>query len=949
MTKEKKSFISRRRFLALTGGTGAALLFNSQEKYVHKLIPYVNAPQYPQPGEWAHYLTSCRECPAGCGLMMWYRDGRVTKAEGNPENPVNKGKLCIRGQSSVLGEYDLERVKNPLVKTEEGKFTNSSWDDVLPKIKAEMFSADKVMLISDLQTGSLAGVMEEFTAGYNQKPLYYEAFNYESMRRANTELYGQPLIPKYNIEESDLILSFGADFLETWLSPVEYTRQFTKAHALKNNSMGKFIYFGPVQNMTATNSDEFVVTEPGMEAGIIEGLMQRLGQIDAAIPGNPATLSVELNAKLDRIAEEIRKAQKPVVLAGNGADKSFSGQMTVKAANRLNEMLGNTTMDFSSAHAISKTAMSNEIRNFFNSITENTVLIVHNTNPVYTEPELQKYFGKTRKIIFIGSKQNETSAFADWILPSNYYLEDWGDFETWSGTVSLMQPVMRPLYDTKSAGDIFLALGRNETPKPYSEIVRENWKKWDRHNLQVIQSDENNAQEGNFSDEDFYNGLLQKGFLEKTTVNISLFPLLSENQLSFQNKKTNENSFYLIVSPSHFFYDGSLANRGWLQEIPHPVSNVAWQSWVDMNSVKAKELEINEGDILKIKTASTSLEVAVRLTEDIDKNTLAIDTGQGHTHLGEIANGIGVNAFALIPFSLNGMLPEVTIEKTGKNEPLLYLNATKDQHERELLQHVELEKLQNGTAKTEEMNWPMKQGYSRETDLYDGQVYKEHRWGMVIDLHSCIGCKACEAACYAENNIPVVGKENSREGREMSWLKVPPYKLSEKQTAYLPTPCQQCDSAPCEPVCPVYASVHNEEGLNAQIYNRCIGTRYCSNNCPYKVRRFNWGNVKHEFPMTLQLNPEVTVRERGVMEKCTFCVQRIRNKEYQAKTGNRKLEDGEIVPACAQTCPSEAIVFGDLLDENSKVRKLIESKRKYQLLNELNTKTAVVYLKKITI
>ncbi len=678
-------------------------------------------------------------------------------------------------------------------------------------------------------------------------------------------------------------------------------------------------------------------------------MIKRFGSDYNLAPENSENISAEINEKLDKIAEEIRKAQKPVILAGNGADRSVSGQATVKAANRLNELLGNNAMDFASSHAISKTALSSETEDFFEAVTENTVLIVHNTNPVYSMPEVQKYIEKAGKVIYIGAQQNETSAFANWILPSNYYLEDWGDFETWSGTVSLLQPVMQPLFDTKSAGDIFLALSGNQTTKQYSDIVRENWKRWDSFNMQVSQPDTIEAMAAGSSDDDFFQQLLQKGFLHKSKENISPATVSEERQFSFPKRNRAENSFYLQVSPSHFFYDGSLANRGWLQEIPHPVSNIVWQSWVDMNAQKARELDIEDGDILKIKTAVANINVAVRLTDDIDKNTLAIDAGQGHSHLGKTANGVGVNAFSLLAFSGNGELPQVTIEKTGKNEALLYLNATKDQHDRELLQHVELKELQNGTAKTEEMNWPMEQGYSKEKDLYKGHPHKEHRWGMVIDLQSCIGCKACEAACYAENNIPVVGKENSREGREMSWLKVPPYKLSEKQTAFLPTPCQHCDSAPCEPVCPVYASVHTEEGLNAQIYNRCIGTRYCSNNCPYKVRRFNWSNVKHEFPMTLQLNPEVTVRERGVMEKCTFCVQRIRNKEYHAKTENRELKDGEIVPACAQTCPTEAIVFGDLMDKNSKVRRLIEDKRKYQLLNELNTKTAVVYLKKVTV
>ncbi len=949
MTLKKTSKINRRTFLALTGGTGAGLVFQSQEKYIHKLIPYVNAPQYPKPGEWAYYLSACRECPAGCGLMMWYRDGRVTKAEGNPENPINSGKLCIRGQSSVLGQYDTDRVKNPLVKNGDGKFTEITWDKAFQNILLEMHDTEKVAVVSNLQTGSLAGVMEDFAGGFGQKPLYYEAFSYEAMRKANAETYGQALIPKYNLEESDLIISFGADFLETWISPVEYAREFSKFHSLKNNRVNKFIYFGPARTMTAVNSDEFILTEPGTEMQIIAGLMKRLGRINTTIPENGDRLPAKMNEKLDRIAEELRQANKPVILAGNGADKSVAGKMTVKAANQLNEFLGNQAVDIRTSHALSKTAMSNEVREFFESVDENTILVIHNTNPVFSEPDLEKYITKAKAVVYIGPMQNETAALARWILPSNYYFEDWGDYEAWNGTVSLLQPVMRPIDNTKSAGDIFLALhGLQEIA--FEDVVKQNWRKWSQQSS-VPQENENAGENKiTLAADGFLQEVLQKGYLNKPKEQMNIQAASGESENTEIVTQPAGNRFFLKVFPSHYFYDGSLANRGWLQEIPHPVSNIVWQSWIDMNSEKAKELDIEEGDILKITSGDRNVEVAVRLTEDIDKNTLAMDAGQGHTHLGLVANGVGVNAFKLLQESASGSLPEVTVEKTGNNEAILFLNFTKDQHDRELLQHVELEKIRDNTAKTEEMNWPMPEGYDKADDLYKGHEHKDHRWGMVIDLQSCIGCKACEAACYAENNIQVVGKENCREGREMSWLKVPPYDLTEKkQTAYLPTPCQHCDSAPCEPVCPVYASVHTEEGLNAQIYNRCIGTRYCSNNCPYKVRRFNWVNIKYDFPMTLQLNPEVTVRERGVMEKCTFCVQRIRNKEYQAKTENRKLKDGEIVPACAQTCPTNAIVFGDLMDENSEVRKLIKDKRKYQLLNELNTKTAVVYLKKITV
>jgi molybdopterin-containing oxidoreductase family iron-sulfur binding subunit len=366
-----------------------------------------------------------------------------------------------------------------------------------------------------------------------------------------------------------------------------------------------------------------------------------------------------------------------------------------------------------------------------------------------------------------------------------------------------------------------------------------------------------------------------------------------------------------------------------------------------MNTQKAEKMGIRDGEKITISAEKEIIEAPVHLNDDTDPNTIAMYAGQGHWSMGKNASGTGVNAFPMLPPNSNNK--GVKVEKTGVMDAPLYLQPTQDQHERKLLRDVDLEALTSGTAQKEKINWPLPKGYDKKHDMYEPHEHDDHRWGMVIDLQRCIGCKACEAACYAENNIITVGKKNLEEGREMSWLKVTPYKIDKERMGFLPVPCQHCDNAPCEPVCPVFASVHTEEGLNAQIYNRCIGTRYCSNNCPYKVRRFNWVRHKHEYPTNLQLNPEVTVRDHGVMEKCTFCVQRIKSVEQKAKIEDRPVRDQEVQPACVQTCPTDAIAFGDLHDKNSRVRKLYEDRRRYQLLAELNTKPAVIYLKKINI
>jgi molybdopterin-containing oxidoreductase family iron-sulfur binding subunit len=940
--------ISRRTFLWLTGGSGAAILFNPARQFVEKLIPYVNPPQYPKPGSWAFYATTCRECPAGCGMLLWHRDGRVTKAEGNPLHPISKGKLCIRGQSSVQGQYDPDRLKSVFVKNGTGQHEKTEWIDALESIRSAISKSDKVRVLSDIQTGSLARTMEKFSDKFGTKPIYYEAFNYEAIRKANKQTYGLDRIPRYNIADSDLVISFGANLLETWISPIEYARNFGKIHSLIKNKIGKYVYLGNSETMSASNADRFLNLEPGKEANIMHLIAEKLAEKGAIRKPklkkfiNPKHSLKNLDeSTIEELANMIMKAKKPIILAGSPFDNSPEAVEAVKAASLLNELLGNQDkIDFAQYHALSNAAYKKDVHEAIQSLGSNDLLIVHKTNPVFTEPALKEKIKQVGKVIYIGTMMNETAQLADWVLPANSSLEDWGDYEPWKGTLSLMQPTMRPLFETRSAGDIFTQLS-SESMADYKTKARNYWQEWFLANVLSVKPGKKEKTQLR------YDKALKSASIEATPKSKSAdfrYPASSGSMT-----KRKKNAFFLQVLPSLYLYDGRLANRPWLQEIPHPITNIVFQSWADMNREKAKTMGIEDGEMIKISSSNGSIKVPVRLTNKINVSTIAIEAGQGHWAMGKTAKGTGVNVFSLVNNASENGLSTVKIEKTGHIETPLYLHPTKNQHDREILRHVDLDDLQSGAVKKEKINLPLPEGYHKDHDLYKSHEHKDHRWAMVIDIQKCIGCKACEAACYAENNIPTVGRKNLEEGREMSWLKVVPYKIDEERTAYLPLPCQHCDAAPCEPVCPVFASVHTEEGLNAQIYNRCIGTRYCSNNCPYKVRRFNWVKVKREYPTNLQLNPDVTVRNHGVMEKCTFCVQRIRSVEHKAKKEQRDIEDQEIQPACAQTCPTNAIVFGDLMDENSLVRHMINDTRRYQLLGQLNTKPAVIYLKKITI
>jgi molybdopterin-containing oxidoreductase family iron-sulfur binding subunit len=539
-----------------------------------------------------------------------------------------------------------------------------------------------------------------------------------------------------------------------------------------------------------------------------------------------------------------------------------------------------------------------------------------------------------------------------------------------------MQPTMARLLNSRLPGDIFMDLARamNQPLKRQGDNASpENFQQWLRWRWQQLSAEA--AGGGDF--EEFWSQSLRRGGAwEKpkgqTTSRWqwprSMVGDAAKGIPAWQNAaatKASAESVELLVWPTIMLFDGRLANRGWMQEIPEPVSFACWGSWVDIHPELAKRLGLEEEDLVELRSPHGQVEnVPVRVTELQSPHGICLPLGQGHTAMGHNAQGMGVNAWRLLsPLSSGGreMHVRVGIRKTSHGKGPIFQSFTQDQHHREILQWTEVDKLHKTQwGQGEKLILPLPEGYSRDKDIYEPHEHAKYRWAMVIDLQRCIGCGACSAACYAENNIPVMGADYCRRRLEMTWLKVVPYRNSENENilGFLPLLCQHCDTGPCEPVCPVYAAVHNEEGLNSQIYNRCVGTRYCSNNCPYKVRRFNWFNIplrnapeaKPEWvrPLDWQLNPEVTVRVRGVMEKCTFCIQRIRQVQHQALLEGREVKDGEVQPACVQTCPAKVFTFGNLLDKNSQVSRLTRNDpRRYHVLEEQNTKPAITYLRRI--
>jgi Fe-S-cluster-containing dehydrogenase component/anaerobic selenocysteine-containing dehydrogenase len=970
------SQMSRRTFLWLTGGSSVALATNPPRKLINKLIPQIIPPENIRPGTWQTYATTCRECPAGCGMHLWHRDGRVTKAEGNPGHPVNRGGLCARGQSCLQGLYDPDRLQQIIFRPKGQAEQTHSWEEALAGISARLTEGGRVAVLSSLQTGSLAEVMKGFVRAFGSgRVVMYEAFNYEPLKAAHQQLFNLPLVPSYLLEKSDFIISFAADFLGTWISPVSFAAGFAKMHSYQPGSpMNRMAYVGPRLSMTAANADEFLMVPPGYERAVAASMLKIMieqgwqkndisaarAAIDALVSETGPIPGVTQEA-LVRLTRSFCTARASVALAGPSAATSPLAVDTALCAALLNYAAGSIgqTVDFSRPHALSEAAREAELEQFFASLGPKDILFVHDTNPAFSRAGASAQLSKAGLTVYLGTMMDETAQQSHWVLPVDSPLESWGDYEPATGSNGLLQPTLSRLYDTRLAGDIFIELARR-AGKPLSRNPSESpapdFLGWLKARWEALGASDQSPEA---VDSPWTLALRNGGVWDSASASAAKPVSLSQlGALRFSPavKPAPTELVQLWPWSSVMAFDGRFANRGWLQEAPDPVTFLVWGNWIDLHPKKAAALGIKDGDHAELSTEAGSLRAPVRVTDEVSEHLAAIALGHGHHGMGENARGIGANAFALLGARGEGSLfASCRIRRVarGSSDDLIYTAREREQFGREIVQWVPISKLQRmGPGAGDDLILPLPEGYRPDQDLYPKRQYALHRWAMVIDLQRCIGCGACAVACYAENNIPVIGRERVGKGREMAWLRVAPYRKPGQpgRLSWLPLLCQHCDAAPCEPVCPVFAAMHNEEGLNAQIYNRCIGTRYCSNNCPYKVRRFNWVNIRWRAPLDLQLNPEVTVRTRGVMEKCTFCVQRIRQVEYQAKREKRPIRDGEIQPACAQSCPTRAFTFGDLLDPDAQVTRLTRGDpRRYHVLEELNTKPAVTFLRKVDI
>jgi molybdopterin-containing oxidoreductase family iron-sulfur binding subunit len=940
--KKPPAGLSRRTFLEVLGYSSVALALSGCRPPQQKIIPALKQPAEFTPGVASWFASVCGGCSRGCGTLMKVREGRPIKLEGNPDHPLSEGGLCALAHAQILVLDDPDRLRQPMIGSR-----NADWEQidqqVIQKLDDIKHGGGRVRLLTGPITSPTSReVIKQFLAQFNDaKHITYEAVSKDAIRQGHLRSHGIAAIPQYRLDKAKLVVSFDADFLGTWISPVEFTKQYAKARNLQDGQreMLRHVQFESRLSLTGSNADTRVKVSPNEQALALLYLAKQLSAC-AKESAPPATLR---NFEAAQLLDETRRRVGQVareLLNAKGSSLVIAGANDIDAqhlVNFINQTLGNydRTIDLNSPSAVDQSSdaemieLSREI-----NAGEVAALIISGVNPAY---DYQPLSGGLRSVglkISLNSSPDESSAFADYVCPQPHFLETWDDAEPVRGTFSINQPAISPLFRTRPYQETLLRWSGDN--RSFYEVLRQSWK-------EKIFSQQ--KQYPNF--DDFWDRTLQKGAFvaEASPIGSPTFKAegLDETVARLAAIAAKTNDLNLVLYEKISIRDGRFANNPWLQELPDPITKITWENYACISPACAAKNGIDEGHLMRITGPSLAIELPAHIQPGQSDDIVAIALGYGRTKAGKAGN-VGGNAFPFVGF-VDGTRRYATsglrIERTGERVQFAQTQIKDAQEERRLVRELSFAEFISGKGEESE----------EYGSLWSPHDYPEHKWGIAVDLSACVGCNACVVSCQGENNIPVVGKDEVRNRREMHWLRIDRYFENDPdnpQVNFQPVMCSQCDNASCESVCPVLATVHSSEGLNMQVYNRCVGTRYCENNCAYKVRRFNWFNYPHDDAVAnLALNPDVTVRTRGVMEKCTFCVQRIEDAKIKARNEGRAINDGEIQPACAQSCPANAIIFGDLTDVKSRVARMKKAGRNYTLLEELNLRPALSYLAKV--
>ncbi|WP_008586563.1 TAT-variant-translocated molybdopterin oxidoreductase [Niabella soli] len=972
----------RRDFLKYLGfSTAAATLAASCKTRLREAIPYGNKPENLTPGEAKYYATTFVEGGDAVPVVAKVRDGRPIKIEGNDYLSTTNSGTSARVQASVLDLYDMHRLRFPQRQV-AGKFEESTFDFIDKAITAELAGAGSIVLLTS--TINSPTTLDIIAKNPKIRHVQYDAISYNGMLLANEASGFGRKIPTYKFDQASVIVSLGADFLGTWLNGEQNAAGYAVGRRINEASpaMSKHYQFESFLSLTGSNADERFTHRPS-ETGLVAGAL--LAALTNTSPTPPAPLfkDAKLNAGITKVANELKAASgKALVVCGSN---DVNIQIFVNAINAAIGAYG-TTIDWSRADNAHK-ATDKEFADLLTQMEGGQVgaLLVHDANPVYDYFDGARFANALKNVkttVSFGYRMDETTQLCKYIIPSHHYLESWGDAEPRTGVYSFIQPTIFPLFKTRDYQTSLLKWFGNA--QDYEAYTRAYWSQKTGGETAYHKALENGVLEDAASGTGTYNG----GAVAAASIAIQHTAIGGKDELAL----------YQTVAIGA----GSGATNPWLMELPDSISKACWGSYALISIPKAKELGIDTGvdyeyypdkPVIKISNGKTTIELPILVIPGMNANTIAVALGYGRNEkLGKTAAGVGKNVFPFTSLSQSGSIsysvPNITIENAGRKEKIAQMQIHNSYEGRvEVLRETTLATYRKTPNEVLDFRKHLAATYARTTGDFrrEGTLYGEHdkpgiKWGMNIDMNACTGCSACVVACHAENNVPVVGKSEVLRFHDMHWLRIDRYFVSDdanpdnlKGVVFQPMLCQHCDNAPCENVCPVAATNHSSEGLNQMAYNRCIGTRYCANNCPFKVRRFNWADytgadsfpnnqdqkvvgvldpVVHQMNDAVSrmvLNPDVTVRSRGVMEKCSFCVQRLQYAKLEAKKADRPLKDGEAKTACQQACSTNAIVFGDVRDKESAIAqvRLNNPQRLFYSLEQLHVLPNVSYFSKI--
>jgi len=936
---------SRRDFLKILGfSIASAAVIESCKRPVQKALPYIIQPPEVIPGKSLYYASGFYDGHEYSGILVKTRDGRPVKIEGNALSAFNGEGTTARVQASILSLYDDARLKGPSISNQK-----APWDVIDEQIIKELnrinsAAGDIVLLTSSIISPSTIKLIDEFGASLkNFRWVQYDPVSCSAILEANALCFGKAAIPDYHFENASLVVSVNADFLGSWVAPVHFIPGYTSRRKLDNGEidMLRHIHFESGMSLTGSNADTRKKIKPSEEKALLINLYNKIAEKkDAALL--PAQTYKEDLSKL--AGDLVGSNGRSIVVSGtNNTDIQI-------IVNGINYLLGSYTncIDIKNSLNIAS-GIDSKTENLVDELNSGKVkaLLMYNVNPLFDYPDPDSFLAglrKTELTVNMSVTLNETVGKAKYECPVNHFLESWDDAEIIPGQLSLSQPCINPIFNTRSFQDSILKWSGSSIT--YHDYLLANW---ERAYFPLSA----NSDFRKFWVESLGNGVFSYNVPDKRQL---VFNNIELSRVINSETRMEERGFEVIISESIALGTGMHANNPWLMELPDPVSRQCWENVAAVSISDAERLGIKTGDMLKL---TEGLVLPAFLQPGQAEGTISVALGYGHTSSGPVCNNIGVNLYPFTRFDKGNRVYGFSIdmvENTLKNSRLALTQEHYSMEGRPIVRETVFSKYKENPSSGNELHQEYE---SSHKTLYPEVKYDGFHWGLAIDLNACVGCNSCVIACQAENNIPVVGKEEVINRRIMHWIKIDRYYSDDPddpKVYFQPLACQHCDNAPCENVCPVSATNHSSEGLNQMTYNRCVGTKYCINNCPYKVRRFNWyrytNNKEFDFNTVsdlgkMVLNPDVTVRERGVVEKCSFCVQRIQEKKLQAKLENRTLKDYEIKTACMQTCPAGAIVFGNLNDKNSKVSRLFSDPRYYNLLEELHTLPSTGYLTKV--